>query len=296
MSKNRNAERLGMADPASSVQTSQQNEEPSMSGAFPAPSPAGLDFTVQTEFVQLPSKGKYYSEEHPLHGVDEVEIKLMTADEENILANKSLIKKGVVIDRLLQSILVDKSINVNDLLLGDKNAIIVEARIGGYGSEYRTDVICPKCGTKYKNNFDLETAKKINHGRFEEIGVELTSQNTFLIPLLKMKNVVVECKMLTGHDETALVFKQKAMKKKGIATKPVTEQLEAFIVSVNGDTNKSTISKLVKVLPVKDSTLLRKIYKEVVPNISLLSDIECPECDHTEEVVVPFGAEFFWLK
>lgn len=289
---NRNANRLGTTNTPSTQEQKQNN--PEMSGTQPPIS--GLNFTVPTEIVQLPSQGKYYPKGHVLHGVDEVEIKIMTANEENILANKSLIRKGIVIDRLIQSLLVDNRIDVNEMLLGDKNAIIVESRISGYGANYETDVVCPKCQAKYRNAFNLEEAKKINHGSFEDVGIQLTDDNTFLVPLLKMDGVVVECKMLTGRDESSMIYKQRMMKKKGLQNKPITEQLESFIVSVNGNTEPSVIRKVIQALPVMDSTLLRKTYKKVVPNIELTSEIECVECEHVEEVMVPFGAEFFWLK
>ncbi len=91
-------------------------------------------FKFPTEIVELPSKGLLYPEGHPLSS-GTVEMKYMTAKEEDILTNMSYIKQGVVIDKLLQSLLVT-SFPYDDLLIGDKNAIMVAARVLGYGKDY----------------------------------------------------------------------------------------------------------------------------------------------------------------
>jgi hypothetical protein len=91
-----------------------------------------FNFSVPTEFVDMPSKGKYYPKEHPFHNKESVEIKFMTAKEEDILTSRALLKKGIAIDRMLQSILME-NVDVDSLLVGDKNALVVAARITGYG-------------------------------------------------------------------------------------------------------------------------------------------------------------------
>ena len=116
---------------------------------------SGFNFIVPTEVVDLPSKGKYYPEGHPLKGVDSIEIRHMTAKEEDILTSQSLIKKGLAITKLLQSIIIDKSIRVDDLLIGDKNALLVASRIHGYGPEYNVTLNCPNCGARFETVADL---------------------------------------------------------------------------------------------------------------------------------------------
>ena len=104
-----------------------------------------LQFVTPTEFVELPSRGKFYPEGHPLHNTEIIEIRHMTAKDEDILTSAALLKKGLAIDRFLQNIIVDKSINIADLLVGDKNAIIVASRISGYGAQYEAGISCPSC-------------------------------------------------------------------------------------------------------------------------------------------------------
>ena len=116
----------------------------------PGPSPAShhvpvavhpsLSYSVPTEFVELPSKGMFYPEGHPLAGQETIEIKFMTAREEDILASEALIKNGLVLERLLESIMVDSNIDPKSLLIGDRNAIMVAARISAFGQEYETNI------------------------------------------------------------------------------------------------------------------------------------------------------------
>ena len=146
MSVRNNENRLGHREPSDSSPVPQAQQ---------AAQSSPFSFVVPTEFVTLPSKGKYYPEGHPLHGVEVIEVSHMTAKEEDILTSKSLLRKGVAIDRLLQSVIVDKRVDPNGLLIGDKNAIIVATRIHAYGEDYETKVTCPACGTTSNYGFDL---------------------------------------------------------------------------------------------------------------------------------------------
>ena len=121
---------------------------------------SGFSFVVPTEFVELPSKGRFYDESHPLHGSETLEIRHMTAKEEDILTSRALLKQGVALDRVIQSLIVDQSVKADHLLVGDRNALIIATRIAGYGSEYSTQVACPACGTAQDYSFylhELET-------------------------------------------------------------------------------------------------------------------------------------------
>ena len=209
MSSRNNQERLGNNDAeASNEQSIQQESNTTQS----------LNFAVPTEFVDLPSKGLFYPSNHPLHGVDSLEIKHMTAKEEDILSSQSLIRKGLAIDRMLQSVLINKDVQVKDLLIGDKNALTVAARVTGYGADYVTTVTCPACSTEQEFDFDLTdvdmTGASFDREELNEQleGVEITDSNTFLVDLPK-SNHQVELKMLTGADEEKLTKFQKQREK-----------------------------------------------------------------------------------
>jgi uncharacterized Zn finger protein len=256
----------------------------------------GLNFTSPTEIVELPSKGKFYPKEHPLHGKEEIEIKFMTAKEEDILTSKALIKKGVAVDRMLQNLILDKSVKVEDLLVGDKNALIVAARISGYGEEYGVEVTCPSCEEKSKHTFDLSLLGTKEAEDLEEIAVRQTENGTFLTKLYKT-NVEVEFRLLYGKDETAILNEMAMKKGKTLQVeKNSTSQLKRIILSVNGVTDRMQIANFVDNMPAIDSRQLRTVLRRINPEVDMNQTFECASCGHEEEMEVPFTVEFFWPK
>ena len=128
--------------------------------------PASLSYVTPTEFVELPSRGQFYSTDHPLYEKDVIEMRYMTAKDEDILTSPALLKKGVAIDRLLQNLVVDKNINPNNLLIGDKNALLLAARISGYGEEYPVVLQCNSCGEAIKSLQETDPLR--NHAQVAE--------------------------------------------------------------------------------------------------------------------------------
>ena len=257
---------------------------------------SGFSFTAPTEFVELPSKGKFYPENHPLHNKDVIEIKFMTAKEEDILTSVSLLKKGLAIERFIQSIIVDKSIDVNSLLVGDKNAITVAGRITGYCEEYETKIPCPACQSTVEYGFNLED-KVVNEGGIDaapDLGIELEG-NEFVIPLPKTK-LHVGVKFLDGNDEKALAQLAEKKKKHKLPETNLTDQLKAIITSVSGERDGAAIAQFVENMPALDSRFLRGIYAKITPNIDLTQEFSCSKCGHTDDLEVPFTADFFWSK
>ena len=262
------------------------------------PQPAGqptLQFVAPTEIVELPSKGKYYPAGHPLHNKDTIEIRYMTAKDEDILTSKTLLKKGIAIDRMLQNIMVDKTIKVQDLLTGDKNAIILAARITGYGANYNAQITCPFCNASSEYEFDLSHPTIKEPINMDSWGVKATSSNTFLIHLEK-SNVEVEVKLLTGKEEKKIIENAEAKRRKKLPESNLTDQLRMMIVSVDGTVDQNYINSFVNNMPAIDSRSLRATYQRLVPNIDLTQEFTCSECAYDGEVDMPFGASFFWPK
>jgi|TARA_R100000458_G_C8250675_1_gene227693 hypothetical protein len=283
-----NEERLGVTDAGSSppipevVQQVQQEETPFV---FPTP----------TEFVDLPSQGKFYPPGHALHNVDSLEIRFMTAKDEDILTSQALLRKGIALDRFLQNVLVDKSIRVDDLLVGDKNALIVRSRITGYGAEYQTSVTCPSCGAKQEYQFDLEDANLITATNLLENGVNIQDDGTILFEL-PATQASVTVRMMTGRDEKELLRKQNLNKKVNLTDSSLTDQLKMLIVSINGRTERRLIEQFVDSMPAKDSRFLRTGYAKSLPTLDLAQHFACIECDHAQDMEVPFTTDFFWPR
>jgi hypothetical protein len=285
MAASRNEERLAAL---------QEPNEP----AYEAPQPSGgFSYTTPTEFVELPSKGAFYPEGHPLHMVEEVEIKFMTAKEEDILTSSSLIKKGLVLDRLLKSVLIDKRINTADMLIGDRNALIMATRKTGYGPEYETNVTCPSCGTVGEYSFDLDELKtrQVDAETLESFNIQATQNGTFLVRLPKT-GVQAEFRLLTGKDENYLSKQRELAEKKGLPDSNLTNQLRMMIVSVNGSTERADVNNFVVAMPAYDAKFLRGAYSKVNPDVELKHLYSCDTCGHAQEMEVPLNADFFWPR
>ena len=253
-----------------------------------------FSFVVPTEFVELPSKGRFYSEDHPFYGHETIEIKQMTAKEEDILTSRSLLKKGIALDRVIKSIIIDKKVDPDSLLVGDRNAIIIATRISGYGSEYTTQVSCPSCTTKQEYSFNLNSANVYNGEDISELDVVANEDGTFTLQLPKTK-IDVTFRLLTGKDEKSFIAGMEAERKKRQATeKNITRQLSTMIVAVNNDTSLQARKYLVDNMPSIDSRHLRLAYRLAAPNVDLTQHFECNECDYEQDMEVPLSADFFW--
>lgn len=248
----------------------------------------GLD--IPQEVVPLPSSGKVYPQSSSLHNAETVEIRSMTAREEDILTSRALLKKGTVITELIKSCLVDKSVNVLDLLSGDRNALMVAIRITGYGPEYAVEMECPDCGAKTPHEFNLG-ALPIKRLEIEPV---MPGTNLFEFRLPKSGNVV-KFKFMTGRDEEEMMVLADKQKKLGLPSdSSVTTNLQYAIQSVDGIEDRSKIVSFVKSMHARDSLELRKYMKENEPGIIMKQETTCEACGHSEEVSMPLGVTFLW--
>lgn len=247
-------------------------------------------FEVPVESVPLPSNGVVYPQENALHMCQTVDIRSMTAREEDILTSRALIKKGTVITELIKSCLIDKKIYVPDMLAGDRNAIMVALRITGYGAEYTVEADCPKCGARSKQEFNLGEMP-IKRLQIEPVA---KGQNVFEFKLPVTKKTV-NFKFLTGRDEEEINTIQERTKKQGAqADNIVTNRLQFAIVSIDGKTDRSSINGFIRNMPARDSMSLRKFIDANEPGIDMKGNFDCPSCSDVNEVRVPLGASFFW--
>ena len=237
-----------------------------------------------SEVIDLPSKGKLYSEDSPLRS-GRLEIKYMTAKEEDILTSQNLIKKGVVIDKLLNTLILTKDVDVNDLILGDKNAVMVAARILAYGPEYTTQVIDPNTGNKIKQTFNLADCP------FRNLPDDVDG-NSFEVEL-PVSKTKIGYKMLTGKDEEAITQELDSQRKIGTQVIPeLTTRLRKAITSVDGDTNQSKINNFVTNMLSRDSLFFRQEMIKTSPDIDMSHEIEIG--GEMVKVDIPMTINFFW--
>jgi len=241
------------------------------------------EYKFPTEMVDLPSKGYFYFDGHPLSS-GKVEIKYMTAKEEDILTSQNLIQNGTVIDKLLESLIVDKSVKLDDLLIGDKNAIMVAARILGYGKEYEF-------------TYDGEE-KSVDLSELEPLKLDFSKftrgKNEFEFKLPTSKRTIT-FKLLTGGDEKKIDDEIKAREKISKTQTPVlTTRLKHMILSVDGNVEKSYINNFVdNEFLSRDSLEFRKYLSEITPDMNMATNIVGSDGKETE-VVIPITVRFFW--
>lgn len=247
---------------------------------------------IPVEAVPLPSKGVIYSPDSSSHNRATIDIRAMTAKEEDILTSRALIKKGTVISALLKSCIVDKSIDVEAMISGDRNALMTAIRITGYGSEYAVEVNCPECEEKVKQDFNLSELPI----KGLEISPITPGENSFEFDLPISKKKVV-FRFATGKDERLMSIESDRRKKRklgGDVDNLITSRLLNNIITVDGVDDKNKISTFVKNMPARDSRSLRKHIDDNEPGIEMKSWMHCPHCFEQSEVNLPIGASFFW--
>lgn len=247
-------------------------------------------WVVPVESVPLPSRGTIYSPDSILYNTETLQIKAMTAKEEDILTSQAFIKENIVVEKLVGSCLVDKSIDVNELINGDRNALMVSIRITGYGTDYKVSHSCENCGTNNNINVDLSqlSIKRLNEPPIEP-GVNLFE---YTLPVTKK---TVKYKFLNGHDQKEIATLEKRYQKSGInKDNNVTSFLENTIVSIDGVADKNKIKHFIMNMPALDSRKLRRHIRESEPGIDMSWNYNCTKCAHDNRIILPITPEFFW--
>ena len=250
------------------------------------------DYKFPTEVVDLPSQGYFYIDGHPLSS-GKVEVKYMTAKEEDILTSQNLIQQGTVIDILLQSLIVDKTINIKDLLIGDKNAIMIAARILGYGKDYEVAMKCPACGEKNDLIIDLSQMphKEIDFTQYEKGLNEFKS----ILPVSKRE---ITFQLMTGRKDKSLEAELKGLAKfaaKNGPSQELTTRLKHQIIAIDGNRDTKAIRDFVdNELMARDSLELRRQIKNIGPDVAMQFRFDCEHCGHDEVVDLPIDSGFFW--
>jgi hypothetical protein len=239
------------------------------------------EFKFPTEVVDLPSKGLLYPKESPLSS-GKIEMKYMTAKEEDILTNQNYISKGVVLDKLLQSLIVS-NVDYNELIAGDQNAVMIAARVLGYGKDYEFSY------AGEKHTVDLTTLKD---KEFDE-SLITPHKNEFSFKLPHSGNEIT-FKILTVGDEAKIRKELEGLKKISKEANPeISTRLKYIITSVNGDREQSVIRSFVdNYLLAKDSRALREYIKKVQPDIDLTVSLEIGGAE--EDITLPITVNFFW--
>lgn len=243
------------------------------------------DYNFPTETIDLPSQGKFYSEGSPLRS-GKVDVKYMTAKEEDILTSTNLIQKGTVLDKLMESLLVTPGVKPDDLLTGDLNAVMIAARILAYGKDYPIQLVCSSCVTKFDYVVDLSKLDMSTPSNLPENG-----EYGITLPT----GIKLTFKLLTRRDEKDIQAEVDGLKKFNSSVESdSTTRLKYMITSVNGNRDQRVIKEFVDAMIIRDVRAFREEYKKVSPDVNFDLNIECSNCNNIIKARMPFGANFFW--
>jgi hypothetical protein len=235
-----------------------------------------------TEVVDLPSKGLLYPKDSSLSS-GQIEIKYMTAKEEDILTSANLIKRGLVVQKLLESLIVDKSIKVDELLIGDKNAVLIASRILAYGKEYEVEID--------GRRIEVDLTQLKDNQLDESIVTNGANEFEFELPATKRK---LTFKMLTSGDEKAIDDEVKGYEKIHGIGYELTTRLKHQIISVDGDTKRASINSFVdNEFLSRDSIAFRTYVSTIMPDVDMTSTY-IDDDGEEKEFTVPMTVTFLW--
>lgn len=245
-------------------------------------------YDFPTEVIDLPSQGLCYPEGHPFAS-GKITLKYMTAKEEDILSSQNLIRKNMVLDKLLESVVVGTSID--DLVLGDKNAIFLATRILGYGPQYKVEITDPFSGERQEVIIDLGQVKT------KDIDFDKLRRDNKYEFTLPSDGTKLKFKLLTHKDETNIRDEIQALEKlsKGNNPTEVTTRLRYMILEVNGNSERAYINKwVVNNFKAQDSRAFREYVKTISPDLDLKFEFVSDTTGETEALDIPFGINFFY--
>lgn len=250
-----------------------------------------IDADIPTEEIELPSQGRYYPDGHPLQS-GKISLRYPTAKDEDTLTSRNLIQKGSAINVFINSLIADKTINPDDILSGDRNAMIIASRILAYGKDYQVDIQCPSCSERTDDPIIVDISE-LQSKEIEGIETMLGNEFEFTLP---SSGKSVRFKVLCERDnkEVESILKQ-SKKSLHLKTSPeMTTRLRVSILSVNGSDDRMEIKKFVDNMLAIDAKSLRDEITRVTPDIDMRFVFECEYCGHEERMKLPLGINFFW--
>lgn len=244
------------------------------------------EFPEFTEIIDLPSKGIFYPNKQ-----SQIKVKHLTAEDENILTTIDLIRNGKALDVLLDNAIVDSTLSSEDMVVGDRNYVLLQLRKEGYGDEYEVKMTCPKCNEEFRDSVLISTLK------FKELSILPGEDGYYSVKLPKSK-WDIKFRLLKGSDESYLTKKNeqtKKIKKSGVAYSQVlTDRYVLQIMDINGNKDKTYIARAISKMPISDSFFFREYAREVEPGVDMEHQFTCKKCGESFEETVPVTAKLFW--
>lgn len=285
----RNSKKLNRQPDPDYVEPQQEVQEPPKP-KFDISSLTNLSFVVPTEEVTLPTAGKFYQKDSPLQGVETVEIRYMTAKEEDFLTKTP--KKGdeaSLFDKLIDSLLVDTRLDSSMFMEEDKMAILIKARETGYGKEYKTLVYCDNCEEATPMTFDISKVTIKSPEMESEYNVE---KDCFTFHL-DMMDADVEIRKLSKNEKQEIQKDREKKESLDIDFNYTTAYIKKCLVSFQGVEDKYVLEKVIDIMPARDAKTIVDFESKCTPTISTVQNVECSVCGTETEREVPVSWAFF---
>jgi hypothetical protein len=244
------------------------------------------------EEVPIPSGGVYYGPQSSLFNKTTIQIRHMCGEDEDVLTTASYIRSGRVIDVLIENCVMDKTLNIAELLIGDKDALMVALRITGLGGEYKVKVTCPSCSHRFENEFDLRMLQPRDISKLTHVpGFNDLFQFTFPVSQLTAR-----FRLATAGDDKHIdeIIKANKALYKQTKDEAATTRVWYYTQQIGTVTDRNKLKLHVKTLPLKDIRAYREYMNSVQPGLNMEQFVTCPECGTESEVDIPMGIEFFW--
>jgi len=241
------------------------------------------DLMTSYEIVKLPSKGLFYK-----NGISEVNVEYMTSKDEDLLTTPSLIENGTVLDILLKRKIKTKGIVPDDLLAGDRNAIILFLRSSSYGPEYSVQVPDPRTNVSFKTKVDLLKL------RYKKVKGQPDGEGYFSVKI-PMRKKTVKFRLLTSGEETMLFNQAEAHKEayNQEFNEFTTNKLKSHIVNINEKTDRTYIGKFVDAMPALDALTIRKKIIDVSPDVDMDYEFKAKD-GYKFKAQLTVGIDFFF--
>lgn len=254
------------------------------------PHPADDEYAPPVSSVKLPSRGVVYPPESPLYLSETIDIKSVTAKEENILASPALIKKGTVLTELMRACITNRTVDPDAMLVGDRNAVLVSIRTSAYGPIYGAEVTCPECGEESEYDFNLGRLglKTLD---VEPCGGPGSNEFSYRMP---NSNREVRFKLLDAHSVNALDEEINEIKRKTGQDVGVTARLRHQVTYLEGVKDPAKLPRALEALPAYEARALRNYMDKIAPGVDMEQEFKCEHCDKKSEVEIPLGIGFFW--
>lgn len=253
--------------------------------------PASSASSYETPFdvIELPSLGKLYPEGSTMFGKNSLEVQYLTAAQEDILTSPNLLQSGKLLEILIKSVLRDKKVDPNDMLLGDRNTIIVWLRSTGYGEDYPVQMTCKECNATYVYEFDLSTLD------IRKLEVDDVQDGLFSYTLPHSKKEV-RFNLLTAGDEYTIskTSSSKKLKLGSSIDNSLSMKMTMMIKEIDGNSDRDFIRNFISTMRVKDTHAFRAYVASIEPGVVMEQECQCPTCGYQSQEVVPIRANFFW--